>query len=221
MASLESRRMNLSRLHFPVTTLGFGRRVGMWFQGCSIQCPGCVSRDTWAFTGGETTVAAVCATIGSWLEEADGVTISGGEPFDQPDALEALLRWLRPRFAGDVLVFSGYAREKLAARLDKMEGLVDVLISDPFEPAAGQMLALRGSDNQSVHLLTPLAHERYPGLPTARRDAGACALDVVFDGDTVWMAGIPASGDLSRLRELLARAGFDADTSDLPTSVLS
>jgi anaerobic ribonucleoside-triphosphate reductase activating protein len=213
--------MKLSRLHFPVTTLGFGQRVGVWFQGCSIQCPGCVSRETWAFAGGETTVEAVSATIDSWLGAADGVTISGGEPFDQPDPLEALLSWLRPRFKGDILVFSGYAREKLASRLVKMEGLIDVLISDPFEPAAGHTLALRGSDNQRVHLLTPLAHERYPDLPTARRDASARALDVVIDGDTVWMAGIPAPGDLSRLRESLARAGFDADTSDRPTSILS
>lgn len=40
-------RMILSRLHFPVTTLGPGRRIGVWFQGCSIRCAGCISRDTW------------------------------------------------------------------------------------------------------------------------------------------------------------------------------
>ena len=37
----------LSRIHFPVTTLGPGRRIGIWFQGCSIRCKGCVSADTW------------------------------------------------------------------------------------------------------------------------------------------------------------------------------
>jgi len=88
-------KLFLSRMHFPVTTLGFGRRVGIWFQGCSIQCPGCVSRDTWAFGRGETSVESACETIDPWLKEADGVTISGGEPFDQPMALAALLGWLR------------------------------------------------------------------------------------------------------------------------------
>src|SRR5688572_31286206 len=104
--------ISLSRVHFPITTLGFGRRIGVWFQGCSIQCPGCVSHDTWAFGRGQTTVDLVCDTLAANLNQADGVTISGGEPFDQPAALEALLRWLRGRFAGDVLVFSGYPWEQ-------------------------------------------------------------------------------------------------------------
>lgn len=37
----------LSRMHFPVTTLGPGDRIGIWFQGCSIRCTGCISKDTW------------------------------------------------------------------------------------------------------------------------------------------------------------------------------
>ena len=36
----------LSRMHFPVTTLGPGNRIGIWVQGCTIRCPGCVSADT-------------------------------------------------------------------------------------------------------------------------------------------------------------------------------
>jgi anaerobic ribonucleoside-triphosphate reductase activating protein len=30
---------------------------------------------------------AILATIEPWLDEADGITISGGEPFDQPEGL--------------------------------------------------------------------------------------------------------------------------------------
>lgn len=41
----------INKIHFPVSTLGFGQRLGIWFQGCSIRCPGCISRDTWE--GGE------------------------------------------------------------------------------------------------------------------------------------------------------------------------
>jgi anaerobic ribonucleoside-triphosphate reductase activating protein len=203
----------LSRLHFPVTTLGHGRRVGVWFQGCSIRCAGCLSRDTWESTHGETTVQSVVDAIHPHLKAADGVTISGGEPFDQPDALEALLRWLRPRLAGDILVYSGYSIEQLTPRLAGWDGLIDVLITDPYEQSAGQTLALRGSDNQRVHLRTELARRRYPGLGHQPRDATARALDVVMDGDTVWMAGIPAPGDLGRLEDLLAAAGFSGQTS--------
>jgi anaerobic ribonucleoside-triphosphate reductase activating protein len=76
----------LSRLHFPVTTLGPGRRIGIWLQGCSIRCPGCISADTWAAAQGQTTTEAVVDAIILWLPDAEGITVSGGEPFDQPEA---------------------------------------------------------------------------------------------------------------------------------------
>ena len=85
----------LSRIHFPVTTLGPGRRIGIWFQGCSIRCPGCISMDTWAPGRGITTIDEVVNAVAQWLPVADGITISGGEPFDQPIALLDLLGRLR------------------------------------------------------------------------------------------------------------------------------
>src|ERR1051326_4990397 len=124
-------KLFLSRVHFPVTTLGFGRRIGIWFQGCSLRCPGCVSRDTWEFGLGETTVESLGEAIRAELNSADGVTISGGEPFDQPVALEVLLRQLRATFRGGILVFSGHPWEQLAKRVAQWNGLIDVLISDP------------------------------------------------------------------------------------------
>ena len=38
----------VNRVHFPVTALGPGRRLGVWVQGCSIGCAGCLAHDTWA-----------------------------------------------------------------------------------------------------------------------------------------------------------------------------
>src|SRR4051794_30769668 len=102
----------LSRIHFPLTTLGPGRRIGIWLQGCSIRCPGCISLDTWAKGRGATTVDAVLDSVRPWLAAADGITVSGGEPFDQEAALEALLHGLRARTSADILVFSGYPLER-------------------------------------------------------------------------------------------------------------
>src|SRR6185369_5076232 len=99
-------RIAISRIHFPISTLGPGRRVGVWFQGCSIRCEGCISADTWGAGRGQTTVDEVFSAILPWLTQADGITISGGEPFDQADALVALLRRVRSATAVDVLVFS-------------------------------------------------------------------------------------------------------------------
>jgi anaerobic ribonucleoside-triphosphate reductase activating protein len=204
-------RIFLSRLHFPVTSLGFGRRVGVWFQGCSIRCPGCVSVDTWVAGRGSTTVDAVVEAILPWLREADGITISGGEPFDQVNALEELVRELRPRMSGDVLIFSGYPYEALETSLSRLVELVDAIVTDPFEAESPQTLTLRGSDNQRLHRLTALGRARYSDVVV---DTGS-PIDVMVDNDgTVWMAGIPRRGDLERLRALLESRGLDCSTSE-------
>jgi anaerobic ribonucleoside-triphosphate reductase activating protein len=96
-------KLSLSKLHFPITALGPGRRIGIWFQGCSIRCAGCMSRDSWAFSRDSEPVEKVLERMAPWFAEADGVTISGGEPFDQSDGLAAVLAGLRERFKGDVL----------------------------------------------------------------------------------------------------------------------
>jgi anaerobic ribonucleoside-triphosphate reductase activating protein len=201
----------LSRTHFPITTLGFGRRIGVWFQGCSIRCPGCISADTWPAHLRETTTEALIETIEPWLDEADGLTVSGGEPFEQPAALEELLRLYRQRSRGDVLVFSGYSWEVLAPAFARYRALVDVLITDPFDATAGQTLALRGSDNQRMHLFSPLGELRYGALQHAARQSGAASLDVFIDDDgNAWFAGIPRLGDMHRLKKLLEVQGFKA-----------
>ena len=208
-----STALDLSRAHFPVTTLGPGRRIGIWFQGCSIRCPGCISADTWGTGRHRTTIASLVTRIQPWLAEADGVTISGGEPFDQPNALLELLRALRCLGRHDILVYSGYPLEHLAPLLADAEGLIDALISDPYEQVQPQSVALRGSDNQRLHLLTAVGRARFSRFerPLQPEDK---ALDLMLDEDgSVWMAGIPRRDDLLRLRTLLRDQGHQVQVS--------
>jgi anaerobic ribonucleoside-triphosphate reductase activating protein len=214
-----STALDLSRVHFPVTALGPGRRLGIWFQGCSIRCPGCISADTWGSGRHRTSVAQLLDHIQPWLEQADGITISGGEPFDQPDALFELLTSLRTRPDMDILAYSGHRLERLTPFLERA-GMIDALISDPFEQDLPQSIVLRGSDNQRLSLLTPLGRERFAAFERPLQ-ASDQVLDVMLDDDgSVWMAGIPKRGDLVRLRELLREQGHrlqvSADTAQRP-----
>lgn len=206
--------ISISRLHYPVTTLGPGERVGIWMQGCSIRCPGCISMDTWTNDRGGTTVEAVLDAIRSWLGCASGVTVSGGEPFDQPQALAALLREIRRASPGDILVFSGYSYETIAHELERLGGLLDALVTDPFDRLAPQTRALRGSDNQRLHLLTPLGIEHFASYERAA-DARDNTLDLMFDNEgAVWLAGIPRRSDLRRLQSLLQAQGHEIAISE-------
>lgn len=203
----------ISRLHHPVTSLGYGTRAGIWFQGCTIMCHGCVSRDTWpARESALTTVELVL----DWLAgrgEIDGVTISGGEPTDQPEALRALLRGIAALSAGrgtrmDVLLYSGRTTDVIDRTLPWLRGAVDALVTGPYVEELAGVEALRGSANQEVVATSELGVERYGTDAIDPRYAPQRAqMDVEVDGDSIWLVGIPRPGDMPRLREKLAGRG--------------
>jgi anaerobic ribonucleoside-triphosphate reductase activating protein len=205
----------LNKVHFPVRTLGFGRRIGLWSQGCSIQCPGCISRDTWETNKSSAIeVLDLVESLNPWLAKADGVTISGGEPLDQSEAIGELIPLLRTRCRGDILLFSGHLHETIFTHFNDIASQVDVLISEPYDPGAGATLELRGSDNQRVFLLSELARARYPANLDRQPRSLHRKLDVVVDGKSAWIAGIPNGGDMSRVRRMLAKRGFNCHTSE-------
>lgn len=207
-------KLALSRVHFPVTTLGPGRRLGLWFQGCSIRCPGCISSDTWAKTVADVDVQELLERIHPWIQECDGVTISGGEPFEQPDALARILAGIRKVSKANILVYSGVALEDLLQHHVVEAGLIDCLISDPFDVKAGHKKHLRGSDNQRMTCLTQLGRDVFGALDRRATDDDRC-LDVMFDADgTVWLTGIPNRGDLQRLKLLLESQGTYVVTTE-------
>jgi anaerobic ribonucleoside-triphosphate reductase activating protein len=208
--------VSVSRIFFPVTTLGPGKRVGIWFQGCSIRCAGCISADTWTQQPGNMTIDELAKKIAGPLQHADGVTISGGEPFEQFQALRALLQTIRPLLKpdGDVLVYSGYSIDKLDHRINELTGLIDSLISGPFDAQASQTRPLMGSDNQQIHLLTELGRQNFSAYDRVRNQEDD-RIDLTMDADgTAWMAGIPKRGDLERLRSVLLENGVSIRTTE-------
>lgn len=152
--------------------------------------------------------------LSSWLAGADGITVSGGEPFDQEAALAVLLRSIRASTSASVLLYTGHPFERLTPWLANNPDLIDAVMSEPYDAASPQTRALRGSDNQVLHLLTPLG-ARELGDIDRDRNSEDLRLDAMFDADgAVWFAGIPRRGDLARLRALLADAGHRISTSE-------
>ncbi|HEX2301685.1 MAG TPA: 4Fe-4S single cluster domain-containing protein [Pseudonocardiaceae bacterium] len=205
--------LRLNRTHYPVTVLGPGVRAGIWVQGCTIGCSGCVARDTWDADGG---AAVDVGAVLDWLRgldgPVDGVTVSGGEPFQQPEALAELLDGIGTWRCGrtedvDVLVYSGYPWSRLSRtpRFNAALQRCDAVIAGPYVARRNNSVALRGSDNQRVVALTALGERRY-GQPESS-SAGEQRMQVSVDGDRIYCIGIPRSGDMDRLTEHLADAG--------------
>lgn len=133
---------------------GPGLRYAVFVQGCSHGCPGCHNPESQPACGGtETRVADVLADI-----EANGlvhdVTLSGGEPFEQPAACAALAAELKARDYG-IWCYTGYLYEDLARRNDEaikhlLEN-IDVLVDGPFVEARKSLeLKWCGSSNQRL-----------------------------------------------------------------------
>jgi anaerobic ribonucleoside-triphosphate reductase activating protein len=210
--------LQIQKIHFPVTTLGFGKRLGIWVQGCSIRCEGCINRDTWGFTNHPSVaIDELIAGLRAEIQACDGVTISGGEPLDQAEDMHELLRQLRAQTNEDILMFTGYSREWVEQTYPWVLEVVDVLITDPYDALRGQTKFLRGSDNQRIFLLSELASERYPQDIETQLWDGDRKLDIFIEGQEVFMAGIPRPGDMGRLKILLGEKGLDCKTSDQRT----
>ena len=139
-------KLQVNRLAHPVTALGPGRRVGLWVQGCSIHCPGCGSLDTWDPTSGEIAdTAALAAQIAALVaeERLTGMTITGGEPTEQSDALADLVTRLRRLVEAtgdtglepvDVLVFTGCSLATAAKRAAALWAVADAAVCGPYRP---------------------------------------------------------------------------------------
>ena len=135
---------------------GPGGRNGVGFQGCRRKGPGCSNPETHPLDGGET--VAVPRLADQILSGSpQGVTISGGEPLEQPGPLLALLQTLRrqaPKLS--LLLFTGYTLDQIRTLPNdqRIHGYLDILVAGPYVQSLHLGKGLIASHNQSLHLLT-------------------------------------------------------------------
>jgi anaerobic ribonucleoside-triphosphate reductase activating protein len=136
---------------------GPGRRAVVWVQGCTLGCPGCFNPETHIFADGEmVSIDDLFERLLKLGAAIEGVTVSGGEPFQQRSALLGLLRRIRAETPLSVLVFTGYSWEEVQRMPEAAElmSAIDVLIAGRYDQTERLARSLRGSTNKSVHLLT-------------------------------------------------------------------
>lgn len=157
---------------------GPSKCFGLWMQGCrgvpqfgtgvARHCVGCWNRHTWGKKAGEVmSVNDVFAQVEEAVREhgVEGVTFSGGEPFQQAEALAQLSRRCQEELGLNVVVFTGYTVEFLRSErapvgARDLLGQVDLLVDGPYtESLHTQKLPLRGSSNQMLVPLTAAGRE--------------------------------------------------------------
>ena len=131
---------------------GPGIRSVIWFQGCPHACPGCHNPATHAIDGGYTmTIEEIIDGVAK--QPWKGVTISGGEPFMQAEALLKLVEGLHG-LGKSVWIYSGFTLERLLESVPQAREILkyaQTLVDGPYiRELRDPLLEFRGSSNQRL-----------------------------------------------------------------------
>lgn len=148
--------MSVASVITSVNVNGPGVRAVVHFQGCTLGCKGCFNQHLWPKEADNATpmtpqfLACTLANI-----ECTGYTLSGGEPFQQPDIIE-LLHTIRD-ISGQsrtILVFTGYTWNELTEKYDARDlALADCYVTGRYDPKNAMpstLHGLRSSSNQRI-----------------------------------------------------------------------
>lgn len=165
---------------------GPGLRFAIFVQGCSHHCPGCHNPESQPFECGTNTSIDELVSGVQANGLVRGVTLSGGEPFDQVEASAELASRLKS-LGYNLWTYTGYLYEDLlesaraegeASATGRLLESTDVLVDGPFVQTKKSLgLKYRGSSNQRLIDMkatreqgTPVlwsAHDEFPTKPAS------------------------------------------------------
>lgn len=182
--------MRIERIIKGVKNLGPGNRLAIWTNGCNKRCQGCVSKNLQIID--ERTNTDIIATLNEYrLDNVDGVTISGGEPFIQAKELKAVIEFLLEKNINDILIYSGYTYEELLdAKDDNINYILDniaVLIDGEYIDYLNDNTSnIKGSTNQKMHIFNKEYEKKYIDYIKVERE-----LEVFYVANLKIGVGIP------------------------------
>jgi len=184
--------MRIAQLLSPVHSLGPGERVCLWTQGCAKNCRGCISPEMQEHKGKDMAedVLSKILISAAVLGKCSGLTVSGGDPFEQSDSLYKLLAYVRD-FFGDILVYTGFCIDEIKNGAAGSSGIkcldyIDVLIDGRYiDERNFHDTVLRGSDNQKIHYLNENVRAVYEEYMNGGR-----IIETFAHNDTVILTGI-------------------------------
>ncbi|MDR0609482.1 MAG: radical SAM protein [Planctomycetaceae bacterium] len=194
--------------------LGPGTRSVIWFHGCLRQCPGCIAGTMNELAEYETFIPQQLA---DWVKNnigIEGITLSGGEPFQQPrDELAAFLMLVKQNVTDlSVLCYTGYRYEELNKQESAIPVLqhIDVLIDGEYRENEDFGQRWRGSDNQQFHFLT----KRYKNQENEWNHTLERQIEIELDmNGKLLISGVPSKDFINKLTMELQRRDVNVDFS--------
>jgi len=139
-------------------TNGPGLRFTLWTQGCTKACKGCFNPETWADHYKTQNSLHDPKEFADFIAafNVDGITLTGGDPLEQPEELLVLLKELHKddpflnKYPKGIICFTGYTIEEIEQIPAAKECLeyIDLLIEGRFIEELKYSNGLSGSTNQ-------------------------------------------------------------------------
>lgn len=131
---------------------GEGLRAVIWTQGCSHNCKECHNPETHDFNKGTLIDIEQIKEKINKLTLQDGITLSGGDPFFQPEASKEIAKYAKEQGL-NVWAYTGFLFEELIQNKKTKELLnyIDVLVDGKFDIEKKSLnIKFRGSTNQRI-----------------------------------------------------------------------
>lgn len=169
--------MLIDRVIYPIKTLGPGDRLVIWTVGCSKHCKNCANPELWCFDKSkDIPVDSLCELIRQSTQgkKIDGITITGGDPFEQIHELLYLLKRIK-ELTDDIIVYTGYTYDEIKnfcseEETNTIKETVTLLIDGQYiDELNDNQCVLRGSTNQNLVFFNDKHKEIYDSYLTKKR----------------------------------------------------
>ncbi|MEK6795722.1 MAG: pyruvate formate-lyase-activating protein [Spirochaetota bacterium] len=146
--------LNVHSIESFSTVDGPGIRYVVFLKGCSFRCIYCHNVDTWSADGGKPIETSdilweVKKNIAYLAPNKGGVTVSGGDPLEQPEAITELFTEVRTLPLTTCLDTAGY---RLDGPVKKLLSVTDLVLLDIKQPIDSRHKELTGHGNSTVLL---------------------------------------------------------------------
>jgi anaerobic ribonucleoside-triphosphate reductase activating protein len=195
---------NLLGETYPTTVNGPGNRYLIHLQGCGLGCKSCFNPESWSFKTKK--IVSVEELADRILNlKPDGLSISGGEPFQQSAALLHFLKYIHKKnpqncpFPKGVLVFSGFYENELHTikEYEQILTYVDVIVSGRFLENERVYDSLLSSNNQKF-----IWGNRGLIIP---QDVMKQDYEIIIEKDGLKLTGFPQNWDKQVVSELKSK----------------
>ncbi len=184
--------LNIAEILFRSEVNGPGQRTVIWLQGCRKNCVNCCNPEFRAADNGTNYESGALvnhiARHTNQFRDIEGVTFSGGEPFDQAEALLPAAKSFRDNGL-TLMAFSGYSFEELRTKNASTAALLstlDILVDGEYTESLACSRLWRSSYNQTVHFLTD-RYQRY----SEWTDRSMQECEMIIENDRLVITGFP------------------------------